>query len=274
MNDTKPLFIMGSKCSGSTFLVNALNLHARVFVAHESDVLWILYQIYKDIPDRFRIYPLDAGKGMRATLDECSDILRSISSGTSHKEIIVQAFYLVLTHINEYGRGAWDNYPRRKGDLAWIGDKKPVQHSDPQIQAFLIDLFPEARYVHIIRNPRFVVASIVEAAETWSDVAVPEYWKETPQQVLERWATHEEWVLQVKSRLPSKVHTVRLEDLAEDPVRIMSETFSFLDLDLPPDAEEIIAKWAWKNPNRRHHSFDLNFSPRAYQIMQSYGYAD
>ncbi len=103
---------------------------------------------------------------------------------------------------------------------------------------------------------------------------VPAYWKETSQQILEMWATQEEWVLQVKSRLPDSVHTVRLEDLTEDPVRIMVETFGFLDLDLPPEAEEVIADWAYKYPNQRHQGFNLRISPRAYRVMQTYGYGD
>jgi hypothetical protein len=277
MSNPKPLLIMGSKRSGSTFLVNVLNQHPQVFITHESDVIWILYQIYRDTPSRFHSYPLDEGKGMWATLDECSEILGSIPSSTSDKQVIVRTFHRMLAHINEHGRGKpdhprmWD-YPQKKNNLTWIGDKKPVQYSDPEIQSFLNDLFPEARYIHLIRDPRAVVASMTEAASTWGSQSVPEYWRETSEQILERWATHEEWVLQVKSRLPDKIHTIRLEDLPEDPLRIISETFAFLDLESSPEIEELVANWVRKNPNERHASFDLNISPRAYQIMRSYGY--
>jgi hypothetical protein len=285
MSNPKPLFVMGSKRSGSTFLVSALNVHPQVFITHESDLVWILYQIYKGIPDRFHSYPLDEGKGRWTTLNECSEILASIPSGAGHRDSAIQAFYRVLMHLNEHGRCHWIesekkriqwDIPERKKNLAWIGDKKPVQYSDPEIQSFLNNLFPEARYIHLIRNPRFVVASMMEAAEVWptQDVPVPEYWKGTSQQILDRWATHEEWVFQVKSRLPSKVRTVRLEDLVEDPIRIMSEMFSFLDLGLPAGTEDIYAQWAWKNANQRHQDFSLVASPRASRIMRIYGYED
>jgi hypothetical protein len=279
VSNPKPLFIVGSKRSGSSFLVDVLNQHPQVFITHESDVIWILYQIFRDIPDRFHSYPLDDEKGMWATLDECDEILRSIPSSPSDKEVIARAFYRMLAHINEHGRGKLDaprrwDYPQEKKSLAWIGDKKPVQYSDPEIQSFLNDIFPEARYIHLIRNPRFVVASMMEAAETWNDPAVPGYWKETPQQLLDRWATHEEWVLQVKSRLPNKIHTIRLEDLAEEPVSILSETLEFLNLESSSEIEELVANWVWKSPNERHQSFDLTISPRAFQIMRSFGYED
>jgi hypothetical protein len=115
---------------------------------------------------------------------------------------------------------------------------------------------------------------MIEASKTWNKESVPDYWKGTPQQILERWAIHEEWVLQIKSNLPNKVHTIRLEDLAEDPVRVLSGTFGFLGLDLPPDTEELYSAWVWKKPNQRHQSFDLPISDRAYRIMEIYGYAD
>jgi Sulfotransferase family len=271
MSNPKPLFIMGSKCSGSTHLVNALNLHPQVYVTHESDIVWILYQIYKDAPERFRSYPLDEDKGMWATLKKYSGILESVPAGTNDYKRIVQAFYDVLLQINEIGRDGWDD-PQGKKNLAWTGDKKPVQYSDPEIQSFLNSAFPEARYIHLIRNPRFVVASMVDAAKNWGDQSVPAYWKETSQKVLESWASHEEWVLRIKSRIPNSVHTVRLEDLSDDPVRTMSEAFGFLDLDFPSGTEKLVAKWTWKNPNRRHESFDLSISPRAHRIMQTYGY--
>jgi hypothetical protein len=279
MSNPEPLLIMGSKRSGSTFLVNVLNQHPQVFVTHESDVVWILYQIYRDVPDRFHSHPLDEGKGMSATLDECDEILRSIPSGTSDKEVIVRTFYRMLEHINEHGRGKrdqprrWD-YPQNKKDLAWIGDKKPVQYSDPEIQSFLNDLFPEARYIHLIRDPRAVVASMTEAAQTWGSQSVPEYWKKTSQQVLDSWVTQEEWVLQVKSRLPNRIHTIRLEDLAQEPDRVVSETFGFLDLDSSSEIEELVANWVREDPNERHQSFDLSISVRAHQIMRSYGYEE
>jgi hypothetical protein len=277
MSNPRPLFIMGSKRSGSTFLVNVLNLHPQILITHEADVAWILYQIYRDVPDRFEVYPHDEGKGMWATLDECREILRSIPAGTNDKKTVIQAFYRVLEHINEYGRGErdqlrkWD-YPQKKKNLAWIGDKKPVQYSDPEIQSFLNDLFPEAHYIHLIRNPKFVIASMVEAAKVWDHQSVPDYWKQGSQQILEQWATHEEWVLQTKSRLPTKVHTIRLEDLAEDPVHTMTKAFSFLNLHLPSDIEELIAEWARKNPNERYQNLNLAIPPRAYRVMQSYGY--
>jgi hypothetical protein len=46
MSGPRPLFIIGSKRSGTSLLVSLLNQHPRVLVTHESDLVWILYQIY------------------------------------------------------------------------------------------------------------------------------------------------------------------------------------------------------------------------------------
>jgi hypothetical protein len=138
--------------------------------------VWILYQIYKGIPDHFHSFPLDEGEGTWTTLNECSEILASIPSGAAHKDSVIQAFYRVLMHLNEHGRSHWIesekkwsqwDIPERKKNLAWIGHKRPVQYSHPEIQSFLNNLFPKAHFIHLIRNPRFVVASMMKAAEVW-----------------------------------------------------------------------------------------------------------
>jgi len=50
-----------------------LNLHSNIHITHESDVVWILYQFYKNQP--FAAYPKDSVSGMRYALNACSHIL-------------------------------------------------------------------------------------------------------------------------------------------------------------------------------------------------------
>ena len=40
----KPLFIIGNKRSGTTLVTDLLNSHPNVFVSHEADIAWILFQ--------------------------------------------------------------------------------------------------------------------------------------------------------------------------------------------------------------------------------------
>ena len=54
----RPLFIIGNKRSGTSQLVRILNLHPEIFIAHESDIIWILHQFYRQEPFDYSIYTL------------------------------------------------------------------------------------------------------------------------------------------------------------------------------------------------------------------------
>ena len=72
----RPLFLVGSKRSGSTLLANLLNVHSQVFVTHEADPAWILYQLFSGRSKPLERYADDDAKGMIASLEECGEILR------------------------------------------------------------------------------------------------------------------------------------------------------------------------------------------------------
>jgi len=297
----RPLFLMGNKRSGSTLTVNMLNSHPRVFVSHESDIAWILYQARKGMPARFEVHPLDSAMMMTSTLRSGRRILkRTLGRSPSHDDI-VEAFYAVetrlmdqwLRHRSSLRGRAWRRLreigrrptlarirhamamkpdPLHKEDLAWIGDKKHAQHMDPDIRAFLEEHFPDARYIHIVRNPKGVVASMVEASKTW--FVLPEYFKGSAQQILEQWATHEELVQQAKERERARILTVRLEDLCKRPLETLSELFAFLELEMT-DAIRARTKVLVHpfDPNAKYAEFPLPDLPRARRLMQLYGYA-
>lgn len=269
MTKANPLFIMGNKRSGTSLLVRLLNLPPEVFVTHESDAVWILHQARDAQPAQYACYPWDGLLGMEATLQACRHILESLPAGRLVSDTAAETFFSIQEHLMNHGSAV--QQPHRKTNLAWIGDKKPVQHSDPEIRASMRAWFPHARYIHLVRDPRAVVASAVEAARTWNR-GVPQYWRQLPEDVLERWVIHEEWVLQAKSLETSPIHTLRLEDLCEEPVKKMAELFDFLELETPPGIAESICQLTNPTPNRKYESFNLPISPRAARIMQCYGY--
>jgi hypothetical protein len=269
MTNVKPLFMMGNKRSGTSLLVTLLNLHPDVFITHETDSVWILYQARNVRPSQYRCYPWDGPLGMNATLQTCHHMLQSYLYGASEEGAIAETFFRVQEHLMRCGSAI--QRPYQKNSLAWVGDKKPVQHADPELRSFLRTHFPNARYIHIVRDPRAVVASMIEAAKQWKQ-GVPQYWKTTPQHILERWAIHEEWVLQAKSLETSPIHTLRLEDLCKEPVQTMAELFDFLEVETPPGITEPIRELTNPIPNRKYESFSLPILPRAARIMQCYSY--
>jgi hypothetical protein len=294
----KPLFIMGNKRSGTTLVTDLLNCHPNVFVSHESDIAWILFQARNGRPAYYQTHPLDSRLMLDSTLKSCRRILKqTLSDEPGHTEI-VEAFYRSQTRLmNKYLRPSIKQRLKRiakivgkrpsparvlsalrqnpellqKDHLAWIGDKKHAQHLDPAVRQFLQRHFSEARYIHVIRHPRSVVASTMEAARNWS--VTPEYFNGFAEQILEQWAIHEEWVLQAKQSEASSILTVRLEELWSDPVVIMAEVLSFLGLKMTDGFAGLITQIVYpKDPNIKYASFHLPDVPRARRIMEIYRY--
>jgi LPS sulfotransferase NodH len=298
MQRPKPLFVIGSKRSGSTLMANLLNAHPRVFVSHESDILWILYQARNGPPARYVRHPLDSELMMSSTVRGCRRILDSLGHPPT-REQVVEAFHRVQERVmDEYFRpplkqrikravlkAGKDRSPRnlwrafrqqtelpRKRDLAWTGDKKHAQYLDPDLQPFIRAHFPDARYVHVVRDPRGAVASVMEAARKWD--VMPDYFRGTVEQVLERWAINEEWVLRMKETDAEAIFTVRLEDLWREPHAIAGRLLDFLELETTDDfAAQVPQLIHPRDPNEKYASFALPEVPRASRIMEIYGYA-
>jgi hypothetical protein len=298
MSRPQPLFIMGNKRSGTTLVTDLLNSHPNVFVSHEADIAWILFQARNGRPDHYETHPLDSRLMLDSTLKSCRRILnQTLGNKPGHSEI-VEAFYRCQNRLmHEYLRPSLKQRLKRiakivgkrptlakvlralrqnpellhKDELAWIGDKKHAQHLDPEVRHFLQQQFPEARYIHVIRHPQSVVASTVEAARTWSET--PEYFKGFTEQILEQWAIHEELVLQAKQRDESPILTVKLEDLWSDPITIMTGVLDFLGLKMTDGFAELVKQIVYpKDPNLKYASFPLPDVPRARRIMELYSY--
>ncbi|HEX6899167.1 MAG TPA: sulfotransferase [Thermoanaerobaculia bacterium] len=300
MSLPKPLFVTGNKRSGSTVLTDLLNVHPEVFVSHESDIAWILFQAREGPPDRFRAHPLDSTLMMSSTVRDCGRILRSTLGDRPGCEEVAEAFHRVQARLmKRYLRPslkqrlkriakvvgkkptpgrlwrALRQKPelRRKGDLAWTGDKKHAQMLDPEVRDFLGATFPEARYIHIVRHPRGVVASTLEAARKWSEA--PAYFHGTAESVLEQWAALEEWGLQAKEANGGLVHVLRLEDLWSDPLPVLSRVLDFLGLEMTETFADLVPRMVYRrDPNEKYASFPLPEVPRAARIMEIYGYQD
>src|ERR1700730_3533182 len=304
MDDPQPLFLVGNKRSGTSLLVRLLNRHPDILVTHESDVIWLLYQLRNGWASTVRRYPWDGPLGLHATLGVCRNLLRERAAQSTAPEIptlfrqiqeqvMCQGSRLCRKLLRE--RAAQSTAPEiptlfrqiqeqvmcqgsrlrtvpNERALLWLGDKKPVQQCDPEIRPFLQQHFANARYLHMIRHPIAVVASMMVAARTWSR-GVPPYWHGTVDEIMERWAIHEEWVLDSKcvDRVP--VHTVRLEDLVRTPAQTTRTLFEFLGMVLPPSVIAGLTSEVTEPPSGKPKGIRLNIPARAQRIMDRYGYS-
>ncbi|MDP7349174.1 MAG: sulfotransferase, partial [Phycisphaeraceae bacterium] len=229
------------------------NLHPNVFVTHESDMVWLLYQLSRG--ERPRAHPWDGPAGLNATMRDCRDLLDALPPSWD----VAEQFERLQLHLMKTRRG----FDR---DLHWLGDKKSVQQADPQLQPFVDAHFPGARFIHMTRHPRAVVASMVKAGRQWQ-VPVP-YWREGAEHILERWIEHERWALAVDG----PVLRLRFEDLCADPAGAMRRAFQFLDVDNTTALEREAAAMTKPDPDRKHADFALPPSADAEKLMQRYDY--
>jgi len=110
-----------------------------------------------------------------------------------------------------------------------------VDHTPRNIADFdhLKQVFPEARFVNLIRDGRAVAASMMPL----------EWGPNTPAACAHRWVRDVGTGLAAVHRHPDDVTTIYYEDLVLDPVKTMNRVFAFLDLEKRVDkVEDLISK--------------------------------
>jgi hypothetical protein len=212
----KTFFFVGNKRSGTTYLIKLLNWHPQIFVSHESDVIWILYNFFNGKP--FSTYPLDTPKGMDYTLKKCSHILNKGKS-------VADNFFNIQDFLMREG-SLWLP-PMAKKELTWVGDKKPFQCADPKLTKFILDNFSEARFIHLVRHPfTHAQSAKIFGGELWKGMTLEE--------IVERWTVHEKHVLELKHNPKAKILDVKYEDLCKQTVKELKRILRFLDLNNDP----------------------------------------
>jgi len=216
----KYVFLVGCPRSGTTLLQEMLNAHPSIALAPE------LFYIRNYINHPEQIGPL-ASIENRQKLAE--DIVNQhwfpklywetqnfkewiLSKGKSHKRVY---------------RGLLEQYGSRKS-AQWIGDKTP--NNILYIQQ-IVDLFPNARFIHIVRDPRAVVNS----------------WKKVPWTTGSRtgdakvWRKYNKAIFSVPSNIRSKIYTVIYKELLTHPKKELTGICHFLSLDYTEEMESYTA---------------------------------
>ena len=236
---SRPILIVGAGRSGSTLLRRTLQAHSEVHIPPETHVLGHAIRTYArfrfmDWPDLVRLvlsqFDYQPGfdsfelcmRDVAISLDRTPRTERSCAR-------IVDTLY--RAHAENHG-----------GSLARWGDKSP--YNSLSLDA-IEDVFPDAQFLHIIRDGADVVPSMVQAGICPSPESAADRWVESVT-VVDAYATQH----------PATVLRIRYEDLVSTPREAIARICSFLGLSLEPAMleSESIAPLMGDVPRLDHHA--------------------
>jgi hypothetical protein len=246
-----PLFLLGNKRSGTSHLIRLLNAHPKIYVAPEADLVWALYRRSRNEP--IEPYLMDGSRGLARTIAHSGSDLAGKAAGTR------EMFWRVLS--------VWAlRDGKHLGDLEWAGDKKPVQHADPLVFAFIRLTWPDARFVPIVRHPAAVIAS--KRAALTNDLASMTVWARPDEELLAFWTENEQRVLAHKAA-GAPIFSLTLRALIRDPARTMGALLEFLTLPDDPGLRAL-AQLTTSAQDEKHAAHTLILTPDAQSIVEHY----
>jgi len=210
MSNLSPIFIVGTQRSGTTLLRLILNAHSQISIPEEATFLMpLLKRKYFERPI--------SGSELRSFVNYLSlnpqfklwnyDISSLISS-LSQKDTIT---------LRELLDELFSSYSRSQGKKIW-GDKTPSFFRKIDI---LYSLFPNAKFIHIIRDGRDVFDSWRKMDPSKNNAAV----------VALDWCYKLFTIEKSFVKIPSdKKITIRYEDLLENPEQVVKLLCKLIDI--------------------------------------------
>lgn len=193
-----PVFIIGSPRSGTTILGNSLGRHPEFWDAGETQLLWDLFA------------------------SGCAEAnFRRGEVGWLRRQGIDRPEF--LAHL---GLGLNELVTSRSEGRRWI-DQTPAY---TMLCDLLFAMFPGARFVHVLRDGRSVVHSMVNYVNPSArDPESPaEPWAKDFHQACRVWSEYATAAMDFCALHPDRVLTVVLEDLVGDPRGGLARVLGFL----------------------------------------------
>lgn len=209
--------VLGAPRSGTTWLQRVLAMSPSVVTPQETH----LFRAYLD-PQRAQ---WDAhGRRVAAALarlDEGEAAAHRIFGLPTllEKQDLIESQRLLLSSLQQRALST-------KPGASWVLEKSP---SNSLCVDLIEELDPTVRYVHIVRDPGDVVASLRAAGRSWAP------WAPTDAASAARmWLRHVEGARQASTVAPDRYVEVRYERMRQDPVGSLEPVLALLGLDDDP----------------------------------------
>jgi len=243
-------FIIGRPRSGTTLLRTLFDAHPNVAIPLESPLIkelgskyshirsWdvkLLTEFYNDLLFQrlFKFWECDL-------LKLKSEILNCV--GNYSFSDLIKLVYL--------------NYPSYfdKTDIQLIGDKNPTFSTCPQT---IFKLFPEAKYIHLTRDYRDNILSIMKVEFEAPYVSLIAY----------RWRYAAAQIEKLKIKYPEQFYTIKYEDLVAEPEKEMIKLCDYLKIEYVPSIlefykvkEKLLEKYTVEELEKIHKSLFMPIS--------------
>lgn len=209
------LFIIGSGRSGTTLLRSMFDAHPQMAVTHEAHFVATMGRHRHRYADNANHFDL------QRFLRDLFDDKKFLALGLDERELSAALADPPPLTFPDAVRRVFEFYANRDGKLRY-GDKTPGYVLRVPL---LAGLFPEARFIHLIRDGRDVAVSFSHVRfgpRSAGETAI--YWK---RRVLQ--GRHDGRALG-----EHRYREVRYEDLVNEPEAILTDLCSFADLDFDP----------------------------------------
>ena len=215
---SQPLFIVGSPRSGTTFFTQALNQHPSVNITNETRIFVLL----KDLIDIRARHPWLLERAFQEPF---------AAFARRHAGAWIEQFYREELGVSEPIWG--DKHPHYADPLVLKGEAALVSGAEPGSCLRLIrDSLPEAKFIHIHRDPRDVAYSLNEKK-----------WVRSLEEGVAVWRRHVEEIERFFHEIgQEKSHLIAYADLRSSPEQVANGLARFLDLDAPTSILEFLKR--------------------------------
>lgn len=216
----RPLFILGNPRSGTTLLRLMLSSHSAIVIAPESSFIAWWYEKYKDWSKASNVSKIDSFVDDLMTSKKIEfwglnrDKLKSriIKVNPATYSEICQQVYL------EYAEMIMLNY------IYW-GDKNNYYVTCPDL---LLKLYPNAYFIHIIRNVKDVYCSYKELNKISSNSKYIPVLPNSKEEIADDWNNNNNRVLDCLNNKQTKFISIRYEDIVLKPKFTLSQICDLL----------------------------------------------
>jgi sulfotransferase family protein len=193
------LFLVGSPRSGTTWLQAMLSSHRSIYTGPET----FFFSTFAEAEKEY-LRPKERRIGLAEYLGK-DDFYR----------LIREVFWFSISAL-----------PEPAAETKYFLEKT-TNHC--MCAEFILRTFPKARFIHIIRDPRAVVASILRASKSWGKTWAPQ----TARDATKMWSRVFLSGKRIKDLVanPDQYVEVRYEDLRTDPSRHLSSLFHWLGVE-------------------------------------------